>query len=245
MIHALAKEDEAAERKARRERRRIRRHLRKERDADREEEDEEPQADGSVSEKLTKYAAAPEHASATPTLARTAECTSAHDEEGQELRQQLKKAELEQKKQEKKKHDQGDDDDDENDNGEMSNSSLLAIHRPIEQRRRTMSDLHEGDEERDRNPVDDEEVAGIEQDQLEYSEKHPGVGARQETDASMASIDTVERRQKLSDKLMDVFGLDEPEDIVAGQSGSTSAAKRVEADSLARQNSRAGSSARF
>lgn len=211
MIHALAEEDKEAERKARHERRKHRHHLRKHRHGgDHKKGDEEGEKSPS-DEDHAKFASPPEHAATTPTLARTEECESKESDPARDFAaaEQRKKA----RKQEKKDRRAERERDGETD---MASSSLLAIHRPIEQRRRTMSDVREADEERERAPVDQAKVDEIEREQGEYERKYPGMGSRQETSTSVASVDTVERREKLSEKLMDVFGLDEAEEVVAG-----------------------------
>ena len=212
MIHALAEEDKEAERKARHERRKHRHHLRKHRHGGDHKKDGEAEGEKSPSdEDHAKFASPPEHAATTPTLARTEECELKESDPARDFAaaEQRKKA----RKQEKKDRRAERERDGETD---MASSSLLAIHRPIEQRRRTMSDVREADEERERAPVDQAKVDEIEREQGEYEKKYPGMGSRQATSTSVASVDTVERREKLSEKLMDVFGLDEAEEVVAG-----------------------------
>ncbi|GAA5860234.1 hypothetical protein JCM3774_000351 [Rhodotorula dairenensis] len=205
MIHALAKEDEEAERKARHERRKHRHHLRKRRQAEDKKEKDTDGDEQSASEDKTKYSSPPEQAATTPTLARTAQGETRDGDAAHDLANAERKRERKQHKRDRERDGETD----------MSKSSLLAIHRPIEQRRRTMSDLREADEERERTPVDQAKVAEIERDREAYEKKFPGMGSRQETSTSVASVDTVERREKLADKLMDVFGLEEAEEVVA------------------------------
>ncbi|GAA5991543.1 hypothetical protein JCM10908_005753 [Rhodotorula pacifica] len=210
MIHALAKEDEEAERKARRERRKHRHHLRKRREAEEKGKDAEGGDEDGDSADEAKFSAPPEHAATTPTLARTDDCETRDGDAAHEL-----SAAAERKKEHKQQKKQRKADRARDGETDMSKSSLLAIHRPIEQRRRTMSDLHAADEERERTPVDLAKVDEIEREQEKYERKYPGMGSRQNTSTSVASVDTVERREKLSEKLMDVFGLEEPEEVVA------------------------------
>lgn len=244
MIHALAKEDEELERKARHERRKHRHRLRKLRHGDKENDDgtdkESEKPAKSAGDELATYASPPEHAATTPTLARTQECESPASPESRQLEADLKKNERKQKRRaEKNSRDSGDE-------ADMTKSSLLAIHRPIQQRRLTESGVLSGDEERDRMPLDPAKIREIEQLQEEETRKNPGMGSRQGTSSTLASIDTVERREKLSDKLMDVFSLDEPEEVVAGKGFPDvvlpSPSKLI---GLGLQSTLAGSSARF
>lgn len=213
MIHALAEEDKEDERKARRERRKHRHHLRKHRHGGDHKKGDEEGEKSPTDEDHAKYASPPEHAATTPTLARTEECESTESDPARDFAaaEQRKKARRQEKKDRRAERERDGETD-------MASSSLLAIHRPIEQRRRTMSDVREADEERERAPVDQAKVDEIEREQDEYEKNYPGMGSRQMTSTSVASVDTVERREKLSEKLMDVFGLDEAEEVVAGAS---------------------------
>ncbi|GAA5918240.1 hypothetical protein JCM5296_005784 [Sporobolomyces johnsonii] len=108
---------------------------------------------------------------------------------------------------------------------DLSKSSIIAIHRPIAARRRTetgepgecqgsngmyASQTSEGEIKEEGSEIGegDAEGAGVEKQE----EKRPVPMGRTETVRTEKSI---ARRLKLAEKLMDVFGLEEVEDVVA------------------------------
>lgn len=107
---------------------------------------------------------------------------------------------------------------------DLSKSSILAIHRPIAARRRTesgepgevlgedgmyMSQTSEG------RIAEEGQVPDENEETLEEAKKRPLPPSRTATAKTEKSMG---RRLKLAEKLMDVFGLEEVEDVVAGES---------------------------
>ncbi|GAA5892114.1 hypothetical protein JCM8208_001437 [Rhodotorula glutinis] len=97
---------------------------------------------------------------------------------------------------------------------DLSQSSIFAIHRPIERRRKTLEDVRNAQSQGGSANGDDdvEENDGGDEDEAEESaddEASREEKRRREREKRLA------RREKLADKLMDVFGLDEPEEVVA------------------------------
>lgn len=107
---------------------------------------------------------------------------------------------------------------------DLSKSSILAIHRPIAARRRTESG--EPGECQGENGMyasqtsegkiaDEGEVPEEADETLEEAKQRPLPPSRTSTAKTEKSMG---RRLKLAEKLMDVFGLEEVEDVVAGES---------------------------
>ncbi|GEM12027.1 sterol 3-beta-glucosyltransferase, glycosyltransferase family 1 protein [Rhodotorula toruloides] len=228
MIHALAQEDAEEQRKERREARKKRKAKKHHRashsageaggDEKKKEEEEGSDTGGESDADLSKFRSPPERAAANPSLARC-EIESPKLTVSAAQRQLLSgtatSASSHARRHRPNIRAGGRDGED------LSKSSIFAIHRPIAaERRQTMSSTHGTDDEGGEPDLaeQDEEYKdeGVKLRRAGKEEgKRPKMGDRTETSATEKTIETMERRQKLAEKLMDVFGLEEPEEVVA------------------------------
>lgn len=137
---------------------------------------------------------------------------------------------------------------------DLSKSSILAIHRPIAARRRTESG--EPGEVQGANGMyvsqtadgelnEEGQVPDEKDEMLAEAKGRPLPPSRSETANTGKSMG---RRLKLAEKLMDVFGLDEVEDVVAGALhllSSITKVSKLSDDAVFSQNSLAGYSDPF
>lgn len=232
MIHALAQEDAQERRKERREQKKRRkakkhhRHASHSADDDAGDEQKKEKKEGSnagdeSNADLSKFRSLPERAAANPSLARCdneSPKSTVSSAQRQLLSGSATSASSHLRHQRPNIRAGGRDGED------LSKSSIFAIHRPIAaERRRTMSSTHGTDDESGEPDLaeQDEEYKdeGVRLRRAGKEEgKRPEMGDRTETSATEKTVETMERRQKLAEKLMDVFGLEEPEEVVAGAS---------------------------
>ncbi|BGP37017.1 Sterol 3-beta-glucosyltransferase [Rhodotorula kratochvilovae] len=222
MIHALAQDDEEEERRAQQDRKHKRRghkhhhhkHLSRSEGAGagepvspaqqvastdfaaspspspaREGEDDSSASASQQGPDLASFVSPPERAAQNPSLARCDSGLHRADEHDAALAAPQRR---------KKRHGgRGGED--------LSKSSIFAIHRPIEERRRTMEDVREA-----RAAEESAEGSAAEED----AEGSADEGTHEERKAREKER-RLARRAKLAEKLMDVFGLDEAEEVVA------------------------------
>ncbi|GJN87689.1 hypothetical protein Rhopal_000644-T1 [Rhodotorula paludigena] len=109
-------------------------------------------------------------------------------------------------------------DEDDVDDDPMSKSSIFAIHRPHgardKQRRRRAKVLEEVREAEASATEDDGEASALDEENDEGEGDDASPRSKEQREEARAQK-TRKRREKLAVKLMDVFGLDEPEEVVA------------------------------
>ncbi|GAA6057393.1 hypothetical protein JCM3770_000741 [Rhodotorula araucariae] len=97
---------------------------------------------------------------------------------------------------------------------DLSKSSIFAIHRPIEERRRTSEDVRamSGDNRGEASTAEDDAAEDEEEEEDERASADEGTREERKVREREKRL---ARRAKLAEKLMDVFGLDEAEEVVA------------------------------